>query len=432
MSIKNQVYIRTFGCQMNSYDTELIKSILLEAGFLLTENYQDAKIVLFNTCSVRENANNKVFGQFHEINNEIKENKPLFGLLGCMATNFKTELLESKKAKIDFIVGPDNYKELPKIISQSLASKQKTYSIEVKVENYEDVFPTRISGPTALLAIMRGCDNFCSYCVVPYTRGRERSRSPESIINEIKRLQNEGVKEITLLGQNVNSYCYEELDFTKLLEKISTLPELQRIRFVSPHPKDFPKKLIALMKERKNICKALHLPLQAGSNQILKLMNRPYTKEEYLDLVHFIKSELPQISLTTDIIVGFPNETEADFQNTVDVYRQVEFDSAFIFKYSPRKLTASAKKFEDNVPETSKTERIVYLNNLQKEFALKKNQLYMGKTVEVLIEKQKSNASFQGRTDSNKIVFIDNADLTLGEITTVKIKKASPQMLFGG
>ena len=416
---------------MNSYDTELIKSILLEAGFLLTENYQDAKIVLFNTCSVRENANNKVFGQFHEINNEIKENKPIFGLLGCMATNFKAELLESKKAKVDFIVGPDNYKELPKIISQSLASKEKTYSIEAKPENYEDVFPTRISGPTALLAIMRGCDNFCSYCVVPYTRGRERSRSLESIISEIKRLQNEGVKEITLLGQNVNSYCYEELDFTKLLEKISTLPELQRIRFVSPHPKDFPKKLIALMKERKNICKALHLPLQAGSNQILKLMNRPYTKEEYLDLVHFIKSELPQISLTTDIIVGFPNETEADFQNTVDVYRQVEFDSAFIFKYSPRKLTASAQKFEDNVPESCKTERIVYLNNLQKEFALKKNQFYVDKTVEVLIEKQKSNTSFQGRTDSNKLVFIDNADLALGKIITVKIKKASPQMLFG-
>ncbi|MFA5878583.1 MAG: tRNA (N6-isopentenyl adenosine(37)-C2)-methylthiotransferase MiaB [Candidatus Margulisiibacteriota bacterium] len=432
--MKNKIYIKTFGCQMNTYDTELIQSILLEAGFSLTPTYQDAKIILFNTCSVRENANNKVFGQLHEINHEIKNNEPIFGLLGCMATNFKTELLEDKKAKIDFILGPDNYKELPIIINKLLQAKEKIFSIEEKSENYEDIFPKRIKGPTALIAIMRGCDNFCSYCVVPFTRGRERSRPQESILQEIKKLILDGVKEITLLGQNVNSYQHNNVNFTALIEKISNLPGLERIRFVSPHPKDFSKDLIYLMKERKNICKSLHLPLQSGSNQILKLMNRTYTKEGYLDLITLIKQEIPKIAITTDIIVGFPNETEANFQDTVEVFKKVEFDSAFIFKYSPRKLTAAAKNFQDNVSEASKTERIVFLNSLQKEFSLKKNQAYLNKFYDILIEKKsirKNTLCFHGRTDSNKLVLINNAILNVGEITPVRITSCSPHMLFG-
>ncbi len=432
---------------MNEADTEIIRSILAKADYSFTTNEGDADIIMLNTCAIRENAHRKVYGRIHEIRHKRREakknellpagnNSPLIGILGCMATNLRKELFENRKLKIDFIAGPDSYKRLPHLIEECMRDEgRKTYDLTLsEFETYSDIYPTHTKGVNAWIAVMRGCNNFCTFCVVPYTRGRERSRSVENIVEEVNRLADEGFKQVTLLGQNVNSYRHEESDFAALLDGVSKVNGIERIRFTSPHPKDFPKRLLHGIAQNKKICKHIHLPLQAGNNRILDLMNRTYTQEEFLRLVDDIRALIPQVTLTTDIIVGFPTETAEEFADTVKIMKKVEFDSAFIFKYSERKGTAASRQYPDSVPEEEKTRRIMDLNDLQKAITLKKNQQHIGEVQEVLIEEkdaQHVGYEFKGRTDGNKLVIFSGTEYEHREIVRVKITAATPHALRG-
>lgn len=413
-----KIFLKTYGCQMNEYDSELIRSILQKGGFTFAKDEIEADIILLNTCSVREKANRVVFGLIHKIRHDRGDKPAIYGILGCMATNLKEELINDPHLRIDLIVGPDSYKKLPKLIAK--AANEKSFDIELSdTETYEDIYPNRESAANAWIAITRGCNNFCSYCVVPYARGRERSRSPKSIIDEAKHLVKDGFPQITLLGQNVNSYHHEQTDFPNLLKQVCDVEGLKRVWFTSPHPKDVADELINLIAENPKICKHIHLPLQAGNNEILKKMNRPYTKELYLSIVDKLRKKCPDIAITTDIIVGFPTETDEQFQDTVDVFNQVKYDSAFIFKYSPRKLTKAAKDFNDDVSEKVKTERIVFLNDLQQKYALEKNQALVGSTQELLIETVRDN-EVEGRTISNKRVVVNKIQDTRHKTQEIK------------
>lgn len=429
-----RVYIETYGCQMNEYDSEIVKSLLIDHDYNLVDNPEQAEIILLNTCSVREHAGRKVIARVHALRHLKNGRQKKIGLLGCVPTNYRQELIDNKKLPIDFIAGPDSYKKLPYLIEQHLESGARTFDIRLsRSETYSDVHPFRAQGVNGWIAVMRGCDNFCTFCVVPYTRGRERSRSVESVVNEARRLAECGYKQVTLLGQNVNSYKHDEHDFAYLLEKVSEVDGIERIRFISPHPKDFPRSLLRVMAEKK-ICKHIHLPLQAGNSRILDMMRRTYSKEEFLHLVQEIRDCYPDMALTTDIIVGFPTETDAEFDDTVDVVAQVEFDSAFIFKYSERKGTIAARKYPDDVPETVKTERIVRLNELQKEISLKKNSAHIGQEHAVLIESmttKKSQTDVQGRNDGNKLVILPGGDYRIADFVRAKIVDASAHVLKG-
>ena len=432
----NKVYIETYGCQMNVYDTELVKSILLKHDYQFVESESDADVVMLNTCSVRDNANRKVYNRIHTIRQAKGPDNPVMvGILGCMATNFKTALLDDKGLKIDFIAGPDSYKELPRLISESKPKGVKPFDVTLsEFETYSDVYPTRESGVNAWIAIMRGCNNYCTFCVVPYTRGRERSRSVENVVDEVKRLVDNGFSQVTLLGQNVNSYCHEGDDFTELMARVSDVSGVKRIRFTSPHPKDFPTKLLQLMAERDNICKQIHLPLQAGSTRVLEKMNRTYSKEEFLALVAHIREIMPNVLLSTDIIVGFPTETADEFEETVEVTRQSQFDSAFIFKYSERPGTTAARRFPDDVMEDEKTRRIVRLNEIQDAISVAKNQARIGDIQEVLIEKigtKKDPNQVASRNDGNQLVMLENMGGAVGDFVYVDITDATPHVLKG-
>lgn len=433
---KKKVYIETYGCQMNEYDSELVKAILSRNNYEFATSPEEADIVLLNTCSVRENANRKVFNRIHQIREEGKEGKIKIGILGCMATNFRKKLLENDNLGIDFIAGPDSYKKLPSILHKIETGHSKEFDVTLsEFETYEDIYPRREEGVNAWIAVMRGCDNFCTFCVVPYTRGRERSRSLESVVEESKKLAEEGFRQITLLGQNVNSYRHEGRDFADLLQAVSAVDGIERIRFTSPHPKDFPMKLLDVIAENPKVCKQIHLPLQAGNSRVLEVMNRTYTKEEYLHLVDTIRKKIPEVVLTTDIIVGFPTETDEEFEDTYRVMKEVEFDSAFIFKYSERENTVAARKYPDDVPEEKKTERIVRLNELQKEISLRKNRAHVGQLHEVLLEKQgtkKSEQQWQSRNDGNKIVLLNHQEgLKIGTFAKARIVDATAHVLFG-
>lgn len=474
-----KVFLRTFGCQMNEYDSELVRAILAKAGYRFTDNEAEADIILLNTCSVRENAHRKVYGHIHEIHHRQKGKKGvLVGLLGCMATGLREELLERNDLKLDFIVGPDSYKRLPEMIKQCTGAQERRntrdkrhgtrnkgqetrdagrttqaeqrtlYDVTLsELETYSDIFPARRGGinpstalrtgpgPCAWVAIMRGCNNFCSFCIVPLARGRERSRAPQNVLEEIERLiREEDVKQVTLLGQNVNSYHSDGKDFSDLLNMITPVAGLLRVRFTSPHPKDFPKKLIETIARNPKICKHIHLPLQSGNDRVLGLMNRGYTGDDYRSLVKKIRAACPGIALTTDVIVGFPTEKDREFNDTLQLMREVEFDAAFMFKYSPRKGTAAQKKLPDDVPSEKKTERIVALNELQKEMSLKKNQAHIGETLEVLIEQagtSRSQNDFEGRTDGNKLVILPPGSYKVGDLVQVKISQATAHVLKG-
>jgi len=433
-----KIFLETYGCQMNEYDTELIRTILIKENFSLVENEHEADVVMLNTCSVRENANNKVYGRIHNIRHDRKERnleRPLIGILGCMATNFRKALLDNPNLGIDFIAGPDSYKRLPQLIREAGLEGEKTFDVTLsEFETYSDVYPTQQKGVNAWIAIMRGCNNFCTFCVVPYTRGRERSRSVENVVEEVKRLAGEGFKQVTLLGQNVNSYRHEESDFAKLLEEVSQVNGIERVRFTSPHPKDFPDPLLKLIAQNPKLCKHIHLPLQAGNNRVLDLMNRTYTQEEYLCLVNKIRTLIPNVALSTDIIVGFPTETDRDFEDTVKVMEAVQFDSAFIFKYSVRPGTVAEKKFSDDVSEEKKTERIMKLNDMQKEHSLQRNRAHVDHTLKVLVEEERTTRSledFQGRTDGNKLVVFPSGPYRRGDFVDVKIIAATPHILKG-
>ena len=418
---------------MNEYDSEIAKAVLEKEGYRLSESPDDADIVLLNTCSVRDNANRKIYGRVHALRHQKSDLQ--IGILGCMATDKKEKLLIEQNLGVDFIVGPDSYRRLGQILAGSGDGQEPGFDVKLsKTETYEDIHPIRNSGVNAWIAVMRGCNNFCSFCVVPYTRGRERSRSPESVVQEAGQLVNDGFHQVTLLGQNVNSYRSGEHDFTSLLRRVSEIEGLERVRFTSPHPKDFPANLIREVAENPYICKHIHLPLQAGNTRVLDMMRRTYTKEEYLALVEQIRSAIPEVVLTTDIIVGFPTETDAEFQDTVDVLDKVRFDSAFIFKYSERDNTLAAKKYPDDVPEEAKTERIVQLNAMQKEHSLQRNRAHIGQVHRVLIESlatKKSEHEVQGRNDGNKLVILQGDDYQLGQFLDVEITDATSHVLKG-
>ncbi|RAP32915.1 tRNA (N6-isopentenyl adenosine(37)-C2)-methylthiotransferase MiaB [Candidatus Marinamargulisbacteria bacterium SCGC AG-410-N11] len=429
---KKSVFIETYGCQMNVYDTQLVLSILQKHDYKIALTEKDADIVMLNTCSVRDKANQRIYNRVHTLRQESKH-PLLIGILGCMATNFKTDLLENKRLGIDFIAGPDSYKELPNLIKDVTETGEKSYDVTLsEFETYSDIYPTHQSGVNAWLAIMRGCNNFCTFCVVPYTRGRERSRDPHNIVKEVQRLVSDGFKQVTLLGQNVNSYKFEQYDFTDLMTMVSDVPGLKRVRFTSPHPKDFPTKLLKVMNERDNLCNQLHVPLQAGNDRVLKKMNRSYTKQEFLDLIVEMKALIPDVSLSTDVIVGFPTETDEEFKDTIDVMKKVEFDHAFMFKYSERPNTRAAAKFPDDIPEEVKAARLAELIDIQKNISLNRYQRHIGTIEDILIEEEftkKNKDMAMGRNDSNKIVLVPNNNLKKGEIYPVKIVGASPHAL---
>jgi tRNA-2-methylthio-N6-dimethylallyladenosine synthase len=430
-----KVYIETYGCQMNEYDTEVIRAILSNVQYQIVESEQNADIIMLNTCSVRENANRKVYNRIHTLRS-IRNGEPVYiGMLGCMATNFRKTLLENRDLKLDFVVGPDSYNRLPQLLDEVLQTGDKAYDVTLsEFEDYADVYPNRKKGINAWVAVMRGCNNFCSFCVVPYTRGRERSRAPKNIVEEVKKLAEEGFKQVTLLGQNVNSYNYNRKDFAYLLNKVSKIEGIERIRFTSPHPKDFAHRLLHVVAENSKVCKHIHLPLQAGNTRILEMMNRTYTKEEYLELIDDIREHYKSMILTTDVIVGFPTETAEEFEDTYETMRKVEFDSAFIFKYSERPGTIAARRYPDNVSEEEKKERIIRLNELQNAISFKKNKAHIGDIHQILIEKEatrKSPDDFQGRNDGNKIVIIPGGDYKVGDFVNVKITDATPHVLKG-
>ncbi|MEL6820495.1 MAG: tRNA (N6-isopentenyl adenosine(37)-C2)-methylthiotransferase MiaB [Calditrichota bacterium] len=429
-----KIYIETYGCQMNVYDTEIVKTVLADNKYKLTEEAEEADIVLLNTCSVRENANRKVFNRISHLKHQSKDVQ--IGILGCMATNFRKQLLENPKLPIDFIAGPDSYKRLPQLI-QEMDPTDTSGNFDVTLsefETYSDVYPTHRTGVNAWIAVMRGCDNFCTFCVVPYTRGRERSRSPENIVEEVYKLADEGFRQVTLLGQNVNSYKYEQHDFAHLLEQVASVPGIERIRFTSPHPKDFPRNLLEVISSNDKVCKQIHLPLQAGNDRVLEMMNRTYTRKEYMKLVDEIRTLYPNMALSTDIIVGFPTESAEEFDETAEIMEEVEYDSAFIFKYSERPQTIAKRKFPDDVSEGEKKRRIVQLNEIQKRNSYKKNLAHIGETQEVLLEKEstkKSDMEYQGRNDANKIVIFPKGGYLSGQFLNVKITDATPHVLRG-
>ncbi len=436
--MNKKVFVETYGCQMNVSDTELVKTILSAADYTFVPTELEADVVMLNTCSVRDNANRKVFNRVHEIRHAREKNAPvLVGVLGCMATNFRRKLLENPSLGIDFIAGPDSYKNLPQLIDAVSETGEKQFNITLsEFETYQDIYPTReAGGVNALISIMRGCNNYCTFCVVPHTRGRERSRDPKSILEEVNRLVSEGITQVTLLGQNVNSYRYEETDFTDLMAMVSDVVGLRRIRYMSPHPKDYPTKLLKLMAERDNICKQIHMPLQAGNNRVLEKMNRTYTREEFFALVDEARAIMPDVVLSTDIIVGFCTETAEEFEETMDVVRRVEFDVSYMFKYSERPNTLASSRFKDDVPEAEKTRRIVDLVALQNEITYKKNLSYVGKTVVSLVDKlgsRKDPNAVVGRTDGNTLVmFPGNGEYALGEYVKVQITEATPHMVRG-
>src|SRR5436853_963499 len=435
-----KVHIETFGCQMNEYDTELVRSLLKARGFAFTEDRECADVVLMNTCAIREHAHNKVYGYLADLKGLKRQRKLVVGVLGCMAQNLKEELTETVQI-VDVLVGPDSYRRLPDLLTDAIAAQalgevQRGIAVDLsEYETYQDIMPEQAAGVTAWIAVMRGCDNFCTFCVVPYTRGRERSRDPHGIIREAEHLAAQGYKQITLLGQNVNSYRFEDWDFARLITAVADLPGIERVRFTSPHPKDFPPALLDAVAGHPNICKHIHLPLQAGNDRILRLMNRTYGRKDYLALVEDIRRRRSDIALTTDIICGFCSETEEEFLDTYRVMEEVGFHSAFIFKYSERKHTIAARKYPDDVPERVKSERVTRLVNRQKSISLRKNEELLGQTVTVLVEgdAKKSSAQSMGRTDGNiTVVWEKNGSGSRpGDLIPMKITRVSATTLFG-
>ena len=435
-----KLYIETYGCQMNVADSEVVASVMKMAGYDTCDNVGEADAIFLNTCSVRDNAEQKIYNRLDTLNAERKKGRKLIiGVLGCMAERVKEDLLENHHA--DLVAGPDAYLSLPDLIAQA-ETGHKAINIELSTsETYKDIVPQRIHGAKigGFVSIMRGCNNFCHYCIVPYTRGRERSRDVESVLREVRDLNDRGFKEVTLLGQNVNSYSFTNeqigttIDFPALLHRVAEeVPEM-RIRFTTSHPKDMSDETLRVIAEMPNICKHIHLPVQSGSNRILKLMNRKYTLEWYLDRVAAIRRIIPDCGLSTDIFVGYHSETEEDHQMSLDLMRKVGYDSAFMFKYSERPGTYASKHLPDDVAEDVKIRRLNELIQVQTEMSAIANKRDEGKTFEVLVEgySKRSREQLCGRTEQNKMVVFDKGNHHIGEKVMVKITSSSSATLLG-
>jgi len=429
--MKQKIYIETYGCQMNLADTEIVQGVLKRNGYEFTNNANQADVVLINTCAIREHAEERIYGRLGAFR-AIKKHKPnlVVGILGCMAERLRTKLIEEEKI-VDLIVGPDEYRRVPELIDNALIGEKGIAVRLSRTETYDDIEPYREDGISAWIAVMRGCDKFCTFCVVPFTRGRERSRPLQSIVNEVKSLSERGFKEVNLLGQNVNSYRDGDYDFADLLAAVAKVDPAMRVRFTTSHPQDFSDKLIYTIAEHENICNYIHLPIQSGSNRILKLMNRTYTVEHYLERIEKARQVIPNVSFSTDIIAGFPTETEEDHKMTLDVLREVRYDGAFMFKYSARERT-KAYEMGDDVPDEVKTRRLNEIIELQQKISYEINQALIGKQVEVLVEdySKKSNDFYMGRTDTNKIVILPKEGLNIGDYCIATITRANSATLF--
>jgi len=435
-----KVFIETYGCQMNVNDSEVVASILKANGYEITEELEQADVVLVNTCSIRENAETRVFGRLDNFK-QYKKKKPslLVGVLGCMAERLKESLLEDQRA-VDLVVGPDAYRELP-VLLRAAEDEQKGINVLLsREETYADISPVRLdkNGVSAFVSIMRGCNNMCTYCVVPYTRGAERSRDPQTIVREVEELLTEGYREVTLLGQNVDSFRWKQPDghvvnFAELLELVAKVSPSLRVRFSTSHPKDLSNEVLYTMAMYENICNHIHLPVQSGSTRVLELMNRGYSREYYLERINAIREILPDCSISTDIIAGFCTETELDHDQTLSMMSEVKYDFAYMFKYSVRPNTKAARKFEDDVPEEVKTRRLTEIIELQGKLAEESKLKDVGRYFEVLIEgeSKKSSNEFFGRTSQNKVVVFPRENYKIGDYVFVEVTSCTPATLIG-
>lgn len=424
---------------MNFSDSEIVGSIMNENDYHLTEESKEADVIFVNTCAIRDNAEQRVRKRLRELQALKKKNPELqIGILGCMAKRLKDQLLKEEQM-VDLIVGPDSYRDLPRLVNLAETGQKAVNVLLSEEETYEDIEPVRMgtNGVSAFISIMRGCQNFCTYCVVPYTRGKERSRSPETIVQEARDLFEKGYREVTLLGQNVNSYHWHEAghetNFARLLESVAQVSPLLRVRFATSHPKDISDELIETIGRYKNLCKSIHLPVQSGSSAMLHKMNRKYSREWYLNRIIKIKSTLPDCSISTDIIAGFCGETLFDHQQTLSLMQWVEYDAAYMFKYSERPNTVAQKRFDDDITEEEKGRRLQEIISLQQTLSLKSNQADIGKSFEVLVEgfSKRSNEQLMGRNSQNKVIVFPRMDYQIGDYVQVLVQSCTPATLIG-
>ena len=436
---EKKLFIETYGCQMNVADSEVVASVMQMDGYSLTDKIEEADAIFVNTCSVRDNAEQRVYGRLQYFRSLKRKKKGLIvGVLGCMAERVKEKLIEEHHA--DLVVGPDAYMDLPNLVG-AVERGEKAINVELSTkETYKDVIPLKMGGVhiSGFVSIMRGCNNFCTYCIVPYTRGRERSRDVESILREIRDMQSKGFKEVTLLGQNVNSYAYEgeggeKITFPMLLKRVAEEVPGMRIRFVTSHPKDMSDDTLRVIAEHDNICKYIHLPAQSGSSRILKVMNRKYTREWYLDRIAAIRRIVPEAAIATDLFCGFHSETEEDYEETLSLMREVRFDAAFLFKYSERPGTYAARHLPDTVSEEEKVRRLQGMIDLQNRLSEESNMRDVGKVFEVLVEgfSKRSREQLFGRTSQNKVVIFNKGNHRVGQFVNLRIVRASSATLFG-
>lgn len=432
MTSPRKVYVETYGCQMNLADSEVVQSVMQDAGFGRAERLEEADVVFVNTCAIRENAEARVYGRLGDFKHLKKDNPGVIvGVLGCMAERLRKDLMETESF-VDLVVGPDEYRRLPELVGRAFEGERGIAVRLSRVENYDDILPLRTEGVSAWVSVMRGCDKFCTFCVVPFTRGRERSRSLAGVVREVEDLVQKGFREVTLLGQNVNSYLDAGLDFADLLAAVARVDRSLRVRFTTSHPQDMSDKLIDTIATHDNLCKYIHLPVQSGSDRILELMNRTYTVDHYRRLVERITKRIPGVSLSTDIIAGFPSETDKDHAATVALLREIEFDGAFTFAYSPRENT-KAWDMADTVPDDVKLRRLNEIIDVQRPISFRKNQTELGRVVDVLVEgeSKRSSADYCGRTDTNKMVVFPRNGEAPGDVARIAIRRANAATLFG-
>ncbi len=430
-----RLFIETYGCQMNAGDTEIVLSLMQQEGYRYTGRIEEADVILLNTCSIRDNAEQRIWGRLKEIRRYRRLKRSLLvGVIGCMAERLREQLTVGDDA-VDIVAGPDAYRDLPRLVRLAETGESGVNVLLSAEETYAEVAPVRLDreGVSAFVSIMRGCNNYCSYCVVPYTRGVERSRAPQTILAEVRTLFENGYREVTLLGQNVNSYRAGEMGFPELIREVARISPLLRVRFATSHPKDMSDALLDVMAMEPNICRSIHLPAQSGSTEMLQRMNRKYTREWYLDRVAAIRKRMPDCAITTDLIAGFTGETPEEHAATLSLMREVVYDSAYMFKYSERPGTFAQRHLPDDIPDEVKTARLTEIINLQNEHSMERNRRDVGLEFEVLVEgpSKRSDAQYCGRTSQNKMVIFDRSGCEAGDYVRVRITGCSSATLHG-